>query len=318
MRTQWIPHLLGLLTPLASLVGLLLGGWWMGLTLFLLIGIYPILETLLGKSSITLPLQDGKAYNVILHLHGILVPVIVAVLLWRVHLDGLTFFTFLAVLSVGLSSGASGIVSAHELGHRKPRSASWWLARLSLFSVLYLHFTTEHNHTHHKHWARDVDPTSSPWGRSLYRHFLMTIPRQIQGAYRARPKDTRRSFIIEGVFLTVLGVASFDGLIAFLGQALLAVFLLEFVNYLQHHGLRRGEGGRGGANHAWESRHRLSRWTLLELPLHPAHHLKSSTPYHQLKAYDEAPQLPHGYYVMFLVALVPPLFNRAMKSSQKN
>lgn len=316
MRTSWIPHLLGLLTPLASLGGLLLGGWWMGFTLLLLIGIYPVLETLLGKSDVTSPLQGGRAYNIILHLHGILVPLVVAVLLWRVHQDGLTFFTALAILSVGLSSGASGIVSAHELGHRKPRSVSWWLARLSLFSVLYLHFTTEHNYTHHKHWARDVDPTSSPWGRSLYRHFLMTIPQQVRGAYRARPDDTRRALLIEAVFLLILGLATVEGLIAFLGQAFIAVFLLEYVNYLQHHGLRREEGERGGAHHAWESRHRLSRWTLLELPLHPAHHLKSSTPYQQLRAYDEAPQLPHGYYVMFLIALVPPLFNWTMKRTQ--
>jgi len=312
MRLPWIPHLLGLLTPLASLVGLWYGGWLMGLTPLLLLVIYPLLETILGKSDLTVPLQSGRAYNIILHLHGALVPITVAALMWRISLDGLTSFSALAILSVGLSSGASGIVSAHELGHRKPRSPSWWLARLSLFSVLYLHFTTEHNHTHHKHWARDVDPTSSPWGRSLYYHFLITVPRQVQGAYRARPIDTRRSLLLEAAFLIVLGATSAEWLVAFVIQAFIAVFLLEFVNYLQHHGLRRGDEERAGAQHAWESRHRLSRWTLLELPLHPAHHLKSSTPYYQLETYDEAPQLPHGYYVMFLIALVPPLFKKIM------
>jgi alkane 1-monooxygenase len=120
--------------------------------------------------------------------------------------------------------------------------------------------------------------------------------------------------MLEFVFLLALYVINPEWLVAFIGQAFIAVFLLEFVNFLQHHGLSREDGERAGAQHAWESRHRLSRWTLLELPLHPAHHMKSSTPYHHLKTHDEAPQLPHGYYVMFLLALVPPLFNRALRN----
>ena len=115
MRWRWFPHLSGLITPLSSLVGLWLGGWWMGLTLILLLAIYPLLDTLLGFDEQTDPLQEGLPYNIILHLHGVLVPLTVCVLLWRISVDGLTSFTALGILSVGLSSVASGIVSAHEL-----------------------------------------------------------------------------------------------------------------------------------------------------------------------------------------------------------
>ena len=104
---------------------------------------------------------------------------------------------------------------------------------------------------------------------------------------------------------------------AFLAQAAVAIYLLEFVNYLQHHGLRRGDDERPNATHAWESRHRLSRWTLMELPLHPSHHLKASTPYQRLDVHEEAPQLPLGYYGMFWVALLPPLFGRLMQQQAK-
>ena len=184
--------------------------------------------------------------------------------------------------------------------------------------MLYLHFTVEHNHTHHRHWARPVDPTSSPWGRSIYIHFLRTIPLQIQGAWRARPKDTKRSLLLETLLL--IGLIAYNPAIAvaFVVQALVAIYLLEYVNYLQHHGLTRGADERPNATHAWESRHRWSRWTLLELPLHPSHHLKASTPYQRLDTHDEAPQLPYGYYVMFWAALIPPLFNRLMRSSAES
>ena len=285
----------------------------MAAPLVLLLVVYPLLEVVLGQSTTTEPLQEGRAHDIIVHLHAVCVPLVLLAVFWRVSLDGITLLTGIGLISAGLSNGASGIVSAHELGHRRPRSKSWWTARLSLFSVLYLHFTTEHNHTHHRHWARDVDPTSSPWGRSVYVHVLQTIPRQVKGAYRARPVDTRRSLAVEGLFIGVLALAGWPFVVAYLGQAAVAIYLLEFVNYLQHHGLRRGDDERPNATHAWESRHRLSRWTLMELPLHPSHHLKSSTPYQRLDVHDDAPQLPLGYYGMFWVALVPPLFGYLMR-----
>jgi alkane 1-monooxygenase len=313
MANRWLPHLWGLMTPAFTLACLVLGGWWMAAPLGLLLLVYPLLEVLMGQSRDTDPLQEGRAHNVIVHAHALFVPVVLLALLWRVSIDGLTLPVAFGVASAGLSNGASGIVSAHELGHRRPKSTSWWTARLSLFSVLYLHFTTEHNHTHHRHWARDVDPTSSPWGRSVYTHVLQTLPRQVKGAYRARPVDTRRSLLLELAFLIGLAVLGWPFLLAHLGQAAVAIYLLEYVNYLQHHGLRRGEDERPNATHAWESRHRLSRWTLMELPLHPSHHLKASTPYQRLNVHDEAPQLPFGYYGMFWIALVPPLFGRLMR-----
>ena len=98
--------------------------------------------------------------DIIIHLHAILVPVLTIYLIYTISISDWSGFLVLGIISVGLSNGASGIITAHELGHRRPRSFSWYLARVDLLSVLYLHFTTEHNYTHHKHWAREVDPTS--------------------------------------------------------------------------------------------------------------------------------------------------------------
>ncbi len=311
---RWLPHLIGLITPLVTIVGILAGGWWMGATLYLALGVYPILDLIAGQSSDTNPLEEGKAFNYIVHAHAILVPLVILVLLYTAIVN-YTPFVWLGALSVGLSSGASGIVTAHELGHRRPRSASWWLSRLDLMCVLYLHFTIEHNYTHHKHWAKSRDPTSSPWGRNVYYHFIRTIPLQVKGAYRAKPKDVKVSMTVQGIMLLIMLIISPIVLGVFLLQAFVAIYLLEFVNYLQHHGLVRQDGERANASHAWESRHRWSRWTLLELPLHPSHHLKASTPYQKLDSHDESPQLPNGYYVMFWTALIPPLFHHRMKQS---
>ena len=313
--TRWVPHLIGLLTPASAAITLLIGGWWMITPTVLLLGLYPFLDTLAGSSTVHDVEEEGRGHNVIVHIHGILVPIVVICLLYRVSIGLDSISIVIPALSAGLATGAAGVVAAHELGHRRPRSTSWWLGRIDLLCVLYLHFTVEHNHTHHKHWARKVDPTSSPWGRSVYGHLVRTVPRQLRNAYRIRKKDTTISLLVEMTLLVTLAVWGLPYLAAFVGQAVVAIYLLEFVNFIQHHGLERGEDERPNAGHAWESRTRWSRYTLMNLPLHAAHHLRSSTPYERLRPYDESPQLPGGYYQMFWIALIPPLFNRLMRKS---
>ncbi|MDA8778022.1 fatty acid desaturase [Candidatus Poseidoniales archaeon] len=311
--SKWAPHLVGLATPLSAIICLMIGGWWMLLPIILLLGIYPILDTLGGSTTVHDVEEEGIGHDFIVHLHGIFVPLVVLALLFRIW-DGIgSISIIIPILSAGLATGAAGVVAAHELGHRKPKSFSWWLGRLDLLSVVYLHFTVEHNHTHHKHWAREVDPTSSPWGRSIYAHFLRTVPLQLRNAFRIRPKDTSISVVLEIGLLIALAVWGMDYFAAFLGQAIVAIYLLEFVNYIQHHGLLRGEDERPNASHAWESRSRWSKYTLMSLPLHASHHLRSSTPYERLKPHDESPQLPGGYYQMFWISLIPPLFHRLMR-----
>lgn len=312
---KWAPHLLGLLTPVSAAVTLVIGGWWMITPIILLLGLYPFLDSIAGSSTVHDVEQEGRGHNVIVHLHGLMVPIVVVCLLYRVSVGLGSISIIVPTLSAGLATGAAGVVAAHELGHRRPRSVSWWLGRLDLLCVLYLHFTVEHNHTHHKHWARKVDPTSSPWGRSVYGHLVRTVPKQFRNAYNIRKKDTTISVIIEIALLISLALSGLPFLAAFVGQALVAIYLLEFVNFIQHHGLERGKDERPHAGHAWESRTRWSRYTLMNLPLHAAHHLRSSTPYEKLRPYDESPQLPGGYYQMFWIALIPPLFNRLMQTS---
>jgi alkane 1-monooxygenase len=312
--SRWAPHVLGLGTPLLVAVSLYVGGIWKGLPILVILGFYPLLDLIVGESGEVEGIEEDKMFNSIIHLHGLCMPTIVAFFLALVWMRGFDEYTWLGIISVGLTTGASGIVAAHELGHRKPKSASWWLARSGLLSILYLHFTTEHNFTHHKHWARPIDPTSSPRGRGIYLHFLRTLPLQLKGALKARPKDTKISLMVEALLLVGLFLISPVILGVFLMQALVAVFLLEYVNYLQHHGLFRGAEERMGPQHAWESRHRWSRWTLMELPLHPAHHLTSSLPAWKLSTYEESPRLPFGYYTSFWLALFPPLWHVVMKS----
>ena len=97
---------------------------------------------------------------------------------WFAYNTGINVWLIIGALSTGLSAAASAIVTAHELGHTRPRSPSWWLSRVLLFSVNYLHFTTEHNYNHHRWVATDKDPASASQDESLWYFWMKTIPGQ--------------------------------------------------------------------------------------------------------------------------------------------
>ena len=78
MGQNWVPHLWGLLTPGFTLACLVLGEGWMAAPLVLLLLVYPLLEALIGQSAKTDPLQEGRAHDIIVHLHAVLVPVVLS------------------------------------------------------------------------------------------------------------------------------------------------------------------------------------------------------------------------------------------------
>ena len=318
----WGWHLLGLINPLLVIAGNLVGGPWVLTGLIYMLGLGPLLDLILGKAERPRPPRDsGRPFDALLYVHAVLQFIALGTLLYRASLDGLAWTTWGAAGSTGLSSGVSGIIVAHELGHRRPRSFAWWVGQANLLSVLYLHFTTEHNHTHHRLVATSEDPASARRGESLWAFVVRTIPGQFAdalGVQAAKNRSGWRNPVARGMALQLVLVAAIGLLLgpwvalAFVAQAALAVFLLEYINYIRHYGLHRDVDERQTERHSWQSEERWSRWTLLELTRHPAHHLKASVPFWKLRPYEGAPSLPSGYYGCFWIAVVPPLWRRIM------
>ncbi len=316
----WSWHLLGLINPLVVIVGNLAGGPWVGVGVVYMLGLGPLLDLALGKADRPRPPREsGRPFEALLYAHALLQLVAVGTLLRLAVGTNSLETVLLAAVSTGVNSGASGLIVAHELGHRRKNSFPWWVARLNLLSVLYLHFTTEHNRTHHKHVATAADPATARYGESVWWFIARTVPGQFLDAWRlhaARGHSLFTNPVTRGAGLQLLLLAAIGLLLgplafaAFVLQATFAVFLLEYINYLRHYGLQREVGARQTAAHSWQSEHRWSRWTLLELTRHPAHHLEASKPFWQLQPYDGAPELPTGYYGCFWVTLVPPLWRR--------
>jgi len=219
-------------------------------------------------------------------------------------------------LIVGLYTGGLGITVAHELCHKREKLPKF-LAELLLSSVWYQHFATEHVRGHHLHVSTDLDPASARINEAFYPFLIRTVI----GSFTSALKIDKTS-VVRGIFLSLVWTLlcfyySFMAGVFFLAQAIVAITLLELVNYVEHYGLKRKklENGRYEKvqpQHSWNSAHRFSNALLFNLQKHSDHHAAAHLPYTVLKHQHSAPQLPSGYPGMILLALIPPLWFKVM------
>lgn len=234
---------------------------------------------------------------------------------------------------VGMMTGAIGINYSHELMHQKDRLERW-LGDLLLAMVLYSHFRTEHLLVHHRYVGTPRDAVTARYNEGFHRMFWRVLSKGPASAWRAEKLLLARAgrgvahpsnpFWRYGALqLAMLALAfatgGWAGLGLFLWQALIAVWHLELVNYVEHYGLTRRYLGDGTyepvrPHHSWNADHKVTNWLLINLQRHSDHHYKPDRRFPLLQTYaaEEAPQLPLGYPAMTALAMIPPLWRRRM------
>ncbi|SDI64327.1 alkane 1-monooxygenase [Aliiruegeria lutimaris] len=240
---------------------------------------------------------------------------------------------FMVFFGMGIVSGTTGIVYAHELMHQSNRLERW-LGDLLMATVLYSHFRTEHLLVHHRYVGTPRDAVTARYNEGFHRFFFRVLPGCLVSAFHAEKAMLARKglpwhhlsnpfwryWTLQALFLVLaLFVGGWGGLLLFCWQALVAVWQLEVVNYVEHYGLTRKHLGEGRyehvlPRHSWNASHRASNWLLINLQRHSDHHYKPQRRFPLLQAYseEEAPQLPYGYPVMAFLAMIPPLWRRRM------
>jgi alkane 1-monooxygenase len=237
----------------------------------------------------------------------------------------------LLALVIGEYSAFIGIVTAHELMHR-PQAGKRRLAFLLMALTGYAHFCIEHVRGHHARVATPEDPASARRGQSFYAFLPQTLIGSFRSAWQLEAERLERAghgrwswhndilrwhaFTLALMIAIGLGLGLLP-LALFAIQAVLAIFGLETINYLEHYGLSREQGPDGSyervrPQHSWNSSHVITNVNLFNLGRHSDHHALSNRPFYRLRHYDDVPQLPYGYAGTFLLSLVPPLWFRVM------
>ena len=338
-RYAW---LLSALVPCVAGVGpvlVLLGHdtWtlWIPVLFFYLVA--PLLDWLLGEDLSNPPEQAVPSLEADLYYRAItfaLAPLLWASFIcsaWFAARQNLSWHELLAMVLTAGTIGGFCINLGHELGHKNSRLERW-LAKFVLAPSGYGHFLIEHNRGHHRDVATPIDPASSRMGESIYRFMLREMPGALRRAWQleaTRLSAARLPFwswhneILQPAAITA---ALWVSLVMWLGIPILpflllasfwANFQLTSANYVEHYGLLRqlrapGKYEACQPHHSWNSNHIFSNWALFHLQRHSDHHTHPLRRYQSLRHFENLPQLPSGYFGMFMLAYIPPLWRRVM------
>ena len=337
--TSALPFWLSLaLLPLVWM-GAVFGGWWVFALPLATWYLFSALDAILGLNLKNADPQTDESHLTFYRAVTIIWVPLQAITLYGVlyyatrapHLDGWEL-TGLFV-GIGVMSGTIGINYSHELMHQKDKRERW-LGDILLAMVLYSHFRSEHLRVHHLYVGTPRDPVTARYNEGFHRFFPRVLRQSVTSSFEAEKSLLARKDLpwhhasnpfwrywalqaaMAGAAL-ILGGAL--GLVLFVFQAFVAVLQLELVNYVEHYGLTRKHLGEGKyehvkPHHSWNAAHMASNWLLINLQRHSDHHYKPERRFPLLQNYTEAeaPQLPYGYPIMTLAALVPPLWRRMM------
>ncbi|MFU8883139.1 MAG: alkane 1-monooxygenase [Rhodobacterales bacterium] len=327
-----------LLIPLAWL-GALQGGWTVILLPVVTWYFFTLLDALLGlyTENADPTIEEGRLtwYRAITLIWAPVQFVTLFGLIWYVtHSGDLSSLEKIVLFfGVGVITGTVGINYSHELMHQKNKTERR-LADLLLAMVLYAHFRSEHLLVHHRHVGTPRDPVTARYNEGFHRYFPRVLRQSLISAFKAeRDMLARRDlpwthlsnpffryWALQGAMLVLAFLlGGWSGLALFLWQAWIAIWQLALVNYIEHYGLTRKYLGNGKyehvkPQHSWNAAHRASNWLLINLQRHSDHHYKPDRRFPLLQNYTEsdAPQLPYGYPLMTMAAMIPPLWRRVM------
>ena len=337
-RRRWLWSL-SLFWPTMPIISCLLAAntgqvWWYWGTLLVWYGLVPIIDHLLPTDSSNPPaevvpqLEADRYYRVLTYLT---VPIHYATLIYTAYVVGTQNLPWHAIIGLALSVGVVNglaINTGHELGHKKTKLERW-LAKIVLAVVGYGHFLIEHNRGHHVDVATPEDPASAKMGQSIYGFAVWEIAGAVQRAWASEKARLARSgrgpWTLDNEVLqpTLMTAVLYGGLLVAFGwimvpflilQALWGWFgILTSANYVEHYGLLRQklENGRYEhcqPHHSWNSNHIMSNLILFNLQRHSDHHANATRRYQSLRSFDDLPELPSGYPLMFAIAYVPPLW----------
>jgi len=338
-RYLWLLSVLFPLIPLLSIGMMKWSGkeWMLWVPLLSLYVVIPLLDYLFPNDRSNPPeqivpqLEADIYYRVLNHLTVPLHFIILITGAWFVasHEPGLSGFLAIS-LTVGVIGGF-GINTGHELGHKQNR-LDRWAARLVLAVPFYGHFTVEHNAGHHTEVATPEDSASARYGESIYQFVLREVPGGLHRAWRLEGKRLQRrglspwSWRNEILQSYAISVVLYGGLVVIFGLVIVPFLLLQAAwawwhltsaNYIEHYGLLReklpdGRYERCQPRHSWNANHTASNLVTFHLERHSDHHTYAARHYQSLRHFDDVPQLPSGYFGMFLLSYVPFLWRKVM------
>lgn len=331
-------HMLGHLPSLVAFFGIIMGGWWTWSVMVVGWIVVPIIDLIIGADSYNLTDAEEKewkqwiGFRVVTWFHLPLQVSLLTFTCWWLSSHEISSLEWYGILfSVGTAQGF-GIGCVHEMIHN-PNVFDCTQAMLSLCFSSYGHFWIEHLWAHHRHVATDLDCASSAIGDISWffvpKCMITTafeawnIEKKIMKMKKHHPLNPMHNRYIIAWIVTATIAATYATLFGkevlsfFFLQGIIAGYIVDNTNYIEHYGLRRAEYEPGqyevvGWLHSWDTPDFLTNYMLFKIQRHPDHHTNAARPYQILRTFKDAPTLPTGYAGMIVLSWFPPLFRYVM------
>jgi alkane 1-monooxygenase len=307
--------------------------WTLALPLLVNYTVLPLLDWLVGSDENNPPeelvpqLEADTYYRSLTYMTVPLHFVVLIALAYVVGTNNLSWWAILVTAIIAGGYSGLGINTAHELGH-KQTAIEQLLAKITLAVPAYGHFCVEHNGGHHVLVATPDDPASARMGESIYSFTLREIPGTFARGWnlekaRLQKQDKKawstHNNILQSYLLSAILQGSLIYSFGWVMVPFLAVhnfwawFQLTSANYIEHYGLLRekqenGRYERCQPHHSWNANYTMSNLALFHLERHSDHHANPIRRYQSLRNFPDIPELPNGYYGMYILAYFPLLW----------
>ncbi len=323
----------------SSLLGIAIGGAWVGLGLLFSLFINVILDESLKDYQIQSPflrrwiLHPGLG-ELALVLQPVLLAAYMASAFWLIKdLSGWQWA--IAVYSVSMVIGVMVLPAAHELIHRSS-PALRALGVLSLSTINFASYRISHLEIHHRYVGTEMDPSTAKADQKIWSFLYQSFVRNWQGAF-AFEKQRVGLFSFQNRFwhYTLLKVA-FGALIwIFMGPMMLlawalisvnAILFLEGLEFSEHKGLQRARGEQGHflpvrAQHSIDCHYLISNLVYFSGGYHAHHHMQAAVDFAHLEEKAGTQVMPYGQSLTVLMALggfdVSPVSKSASQRTSK-
>ncbi len=341
-RTQRYLWALSVSLPTLGLVGIPLhyyygNTWLLALPILIAYVVIPLLDVLFGKTDsnfdeATMQAMDqDNFYRHMTYATVAAIYIIFGAITWYA---GTQVEGMVAIALLGISAGFTGgvaINTAHEMGHKMTKIERL-LAKITLAVPAMGHFCVEHNLGHHKHVATPEDHASSRMGETIYAFAMREIPGTFKRGVQAEANRMRKlgksvwhpsNQVLQSYLLSAI---LYGGILFLFGWKMIPFMVLAIAfswwqltsaNYIEHYGLLREKNERGGyesckPHHSWNANSVLSNRILFQLERHSDHHANPTRRYQVLRNFKDVPELPTGYFGMYMIAYVPSLWFKIM------
>lgn len=338
-RYLWLLSIAMTLVPLLGLFVFLQTGleWTLGLPVLIIYLIVPLLDSIIGSDSDNPPeeiVPQLEADTYYRYLTFATIPMHFIVLIASAYLVGTNDLSWWAIVMVAIVAGGYNgfsINTAHELGHKQTPTEQL-LAKLCMAVPAYGHFCVDHNRGHHVSVATPEDPASSRMGESIYAFALREIPGNFLRGWalekarlekQGKPLVSFDNEILQSYFLSAVLQGALIYVFGWIMLPFLAMhnfwawFQLTSANYVEHYGLLRqkkenGRYERCQPHHSWNANYILTNLMLFNLERHSDHHTNPTRRYQSLRNFPDIPEMPNGYFGMYVLAYIPRLWFSVM------